>query len=128
MLKNVTWKDRPVELLVNPRQFGFTFLKALHNRLNHPNQTHMQKQFSKQYFTLNQSKIIKMVYDSCIYPCQATKLILKETLLYSTTTIPKFVGQFYNADVLEESKQRILVLRENLTSYTDAALSRIRQK
>ena len=120
--KTVTWKERPVELLVIPRQYGFTFLTAFHNRLNHPNQTQMNKQFSRQYFTPDQAKLMKSVFDSCTYPCQASKLIPKETLLYSTTTIPKFVGQFYNADVLEESKQRILVVRENLTSYTDACI------
>ena len=120
--KNVTWKERPIQLLVIPRQFSFVFLKALHNKQNHPNLTQMQKQFSKQYFTLDQQMIIKQVYDSCTFPCQAMKIIPKETLLYSTTTIPEFVGQFFNADVLEESKQRILVIRENLTSYTDACL------
>ena len=46
------------------------------------------------------------------------KIIPKQTLLYSTTTIPEFVGQFFSVHVHEESKQRILVIRENLTSYT----------
>ena len=82
----------------------------------------MLKQFSKHYFTIDQSNLIKKVYESCIYPCQATKILPKETLLYSTTTIPESVGQFFSADVLEDYKQRILVIRENLTSYTDACI------
>ena len=116
------WKERPIELIVIPRMFGFTFAQAFHNKLNHPNPTQMQKQFSKQYFLLDQAKVLQSVFESCTYPCVATKILPKETMQYSTTTKPDFLGQHYSADVLEESKQRILVIRENLTSYTDATL------
>ena len=34
-----------------------------------------------------------------------------------TETKLEAVGQFFNADVMEEAKQKIRVLRENLTSY-----------
>ena len=105
-----------------PRQYGFTFAKALHARLNHPNPTQMLKQFSKQYFMIDQATILKKVFDSCEYPCQASRILPKETLTYSTQTKPSCIGQHFNADVLEDNKQRILVLRENLTSYTDASL------
>ena len=120
--KTVPWKERPVELLVIPRQFGFTFLKAFHNKLNHPNTTQMKKLFSKQYFVIDQMNLIQKVYDTCSYPCQAMKILPKETLQFSTSTKPDYVGQYYNADVLEESNQKILVIRENLTSYTDACI------
>ena len=71
---------------------------------------------------IDQVKVLKSVFDTCDYPCQASRIWPKEALTYSMQTKPSYVGQFFNADVLEESKQRILVLRENLTSYTDATI------
>ena len=43
--KAVPWKEKPVELLVIPRQYGFTFVKAFHNKMNHPNPNQMKNYF-----------------------------------------------------------------------------------
>ena len=50
------------------------------------------------------------------------KLIPKEKFEYVTETKPEVAGTYFNADVLQESNQKIFVLRDNLTSYTDALL------
>ena len=39
-----------------------------------------------------------------------------------TETKPDKLGEFFNADVMEESGQLILVIREDLTSFTDSML------
>ena len=38
------------------------------------------------------------------------------------------MGKYFNADVLQESGQKVLVLRENLTSYTEARFVKNEQK
>ena len=82
----------------------------------------MLKQWSKSYFMLDEKNIIQQVYNSCTTPCQASKILPKELQHYSTDTKPETVGQFLNADVMEESNQKILVMRDNLTSYTDTII------
>jgi len=41
---------------------------------------------------------------------------------YSTQTKPDMIGKYFNADVLEDSGQKILVVRENLTSFTNTMI------
>ena len=121
-LKQIPFQPRPLELIVIPRSYAFTSSKALHVKLNHPSPSQMQKQFSRKYFMLDETSILQQVFDTCSYPCQASKLLPKETLTFSASTYPDNIGQHYNADVIEESGQKILIMRENLTSYTDTLL------
>ena len=62
--------------------------------------------------------MLKEVYDTCEVPCQASRILPKETMEYKTETKPPTAGSFLNADVMEEARQKVLVLRDNLTSYT----------
>ena len=121
-LCQLPFQPKPEELIVIPRPYAFTFSKALHVKLNHPLPAQMRKQFSRQYFMLDEAKILQQVYDSCDVPCQASKILPKEVLQFTTETKPEKVGQFFNADVMEESNQKILVIRENLTSFTDSLI------
>ena len=90
--------------------------------VNHPLPNQMRKQFSRQYWMLDEAKTLQKVFDSCDVPCQASLFLPKETLQYSTDTKPEKLGQYFNADVMEESSQKILVLCENLTSFTDCII------
>ena len=77
---------------------------------------------------LNSDEIISKVTDNCEYPCRAIKKIPKETLDFQTETIPEYFGQYFNVDVIQESNKKILIIRENLTSFTDAMLIKNEQK
>ena len=88
--------------------------------VNHPLPNQMRKQFSRQYWMLDEGKTLQKVFDSCDVPCQASLLLPKETLQYSTDTKPE--GQHFNVDVMEGSSQKILVLLENLTSFTNCII------
>ena len=70
---------------------------------------------------------MKQVTNDC-ESCAATKTIPKETLEFTTTTKPTSLGTFFNADVLVESSQKILVIRDNLTSFTEAMFIQNEQK
>ena len=121
-LHQTPFQPKPTELIVIPRPYAFTFAKALHVNVNHPLPTQMRKQFSRQYFMLDEATILQKVWDTCEVPCQASKILPKEILQFTTETKPEQLGQFFNADVMEESSQKILVIRENLTSFTDSLI------
>ena len=116
VLKQIPLQATPSELIVVPRPFAFTFAKTLHVNLNHPNPSQMRKQWSKRYYMLDEISTLQKVFNTCVTPCQASRILPKELLEYSTQTKPDKVDQYFNADVLEESTQKILVIRENLTS------------
>lgn len=82
----------------------------------------MLKQFQRKFFTLDEKQLLQKVYDTCEYPCQATRILPKELPNYKTCTVPDKVGKYYKADVLEEASQMILVARENITGFTDTTL------
>ena len=127
-LKQVPFQAKPAELIVIPRSHAFTFAKALHIRLNHPLPSQFHQQFSRQYFILNQKDILLSVYNSCDVPCQAAKLIPKETMTFVSETKPSSPGTHLNADVLVEAGQKILLVRDNLTSYTATMIIKNEQK
>ena len=81
----------------------------------------MSKMFNRQFFTLDPEETILKVTNACEYPCAAMKTIPKEKMTFHTDTKPPHAGVFFNADVLQEHSQRVLVVREHLTSFTEAA-------
>ena len=105
----------PEELIIIPRPYAFTFSKALHVNLNHPLPSEMRTQFSRHYYMLDEAKVLQQVLDSCDIPCQAYKIPQ-----FTTVTKSDKLGQFFTAHVMEDSK--ILVIYENLTSYTDSLI------
>ena len=108
--------------IVIPSEFAMSYTMILHRRYNHPSKAQMIRMFNRRFYMLDAEKVISKVTEACQYPCRAIKQIPKETYEYQTDTIPERVGVHFNADVLQESKQKLLVIRENLTSYTDAIL------
>ena len=119
-LHQLPFHPKPEELIVIPHSYAFTFAKVLHVKLNHPIPSQMRKQFSRQYFMLDEAKILQEVFDTCDVPCQVSRIHPKEVLQFSTETKPDKLGQFFNADVMEESMHKILIICENLTSFTDS--------
>ena len=67
---------------------------------------------------LGDKQIMDKICNSCEFPCRASLLLPKETMEYKTNTKPSSVGYHLNADVMEEAGQRILLIRDNLTSMT----------
>ena len=126
--KPIPYQSRPAELIVIPRSHAFTFAMALHVKLDHPNISQMQLQFGRQYFMLDEAKTLRSVFDSCDYPCQASRLLPRETMTFTTETKAESPGHYLNADVMVESSQKILLVRDNLTSYTATDFVKNEQK
>jgi hypothetical protein len=118
--KRVQFQAKPAELIVIPEAFAFTCGKALHVKFNHPTKSQMRKMFDRSYFMLNSDRILTQVWESCDYPCQADRILPKEEMSYKSETIPNRLGSNFHADVLVEAKQKILISRENLSTYPSA--------
>ena len=127
-MKAVPFQSKQAELIVIPRSHTYTFPKALNVPLNHPVPTQFALQFTSQYMILDQKKILQAVYDSCDVPCQATRLLPKETMTYNTETKPTSPGTYLNADVMVEAGQKILLVKDNLTSFSQSAIIKNEQK
>ena len=69
---------------------------------------------------LDEISTLQKVFDTCETPCQASRILQKALFQYSTTVKPEVVGQYFHVDVLEEAGQKILVVRDNLSSFTEA--------
>ena len=109
---------RPSERIVIPRSYAPHICRIIHNKLDHPVPNQMKKLFDMSYFTLDSDALLKEIYDTCEVPCQASRILPKEKMEFKTSTKPQAAGSFLNADVMEEAQQKVLVLRDNLTSYT----------
>ena len=121
------FQDTSIDRVVVPQEFAYNFLTLLHKRYSHPCASQLVKLFNRNFFTLHVQQLVKRVTEACEM-CAATKMIPKETLTYSTHTKPTIAGSYFNADVLVESSQKILVIRDNLTSFTDAMFISDEQK
>ena len=117
--KEEPFLERKLERIVIPKEFAYSYTTILHRQFNHPLPAQMLKQFNRNYFMLNAMEVIKEVTERCEYPCKAMKKLPKETFEYQTETKPDEAATYFNADVLKESGQKIFVLRENLTSFTE---------
>ena len=82
----------------------------------------MLKMFDKKHFAIGTNQVIKKVCEACVDPCQASKLIKKEHIQYETQTKSDKAGVTFNTDVMEESGQNILIIRDNLTSFSTAVI------
>lgn len=118
MYRDIPFQAKKSEAIVVPREFAHTAPKALHHMWNHPNKSQMRQKFQRQFFILDEGSILTDTFDWCEYPCQADLKLPKETLKHHTDTKAIKVGSHFSADVMEDNRQRILILRENLTSYS----------
>jgi len=109
------------ECIIVPRQALDGLLTALHIQLHHPT-CHQLKMVAKRYlYALDMDKAVDRVTSGC-HTCAALKQSPSALVEQSTSPPPDTVGQSFAADVIQRSRQRILVLRETITSYTATLL------
>ena len=79
----------------------------------------MEKLFARHFYALNSSKVIEMVTNNC-ETCNSLKAIPREMFKESSSPSAKIPGERLAADVICRKKQKILVVRDCLTSFTCA--------
>lgn len=108
------------ERIVIPRGASEGLLTALHLQLSHPSKHQLKVVFSRAFYALDMDSIVTKIVDRC-YTCAALKNIPAQFHNQSTTA-PSKVGSTFSADVMKDSGQCILLLRESISSFTDATL------
>ena len=71
----------------------------------------------RKYYIFNREKVIQEVCNICLQ-CAARKKMSPSLVSLKTETKSDCPGTYCNADVLVRNKQKIILLRDNLTSIT----------
>ena len=109
------------ERIVVPRKVLPGLLTALHVRLNHPSQFQLKQLSSRYFYALDLDSSIKVVNDNC-HTCSSVQKMDNVDPPSTTSDPPSVVGLSFAADVIKRFQQKILVVRETVTSYTFACL------
>ena len=95
-------------------------LQALHLRLSHPSKSQMTQVVQRFYYTPGYLSFLDTLYENC-HVCQSLKTLPKLFKPESSTKIEGFAVKF-SADIIERCTQKIFVLVESLTGFTQAKL------
>lgn len=108
------------ELIFCPREISSGLILALHLMFSHASKSQLKKLFDRHFYAVGSSDTVDEVVNSCNV-CNSLKKIPRELFSQSTsaTTVP---GKKLSADVMRRAGQKILVVRDMLTSFTAAAL------
>ena len=109
------------ECIVVPSQVVHGLVCALHIQLCHPSAYQMKKLLKRYLFALNFDSIIDECCQSC-HTCCALIHTPKVLQQQSSSDPPEAVGVSFAADVLVRERQKILVLRESVTSFTSTRI------
>ena len=116
-------KDDPYvgsrSLIVCPTALASGLLTALHLHFNHPSKYQLQKIFSRYFYTCNATQYISDITDGCSL-CVSVKKMPPELFEQSSSLPPEFPGESLAADVISRNRQKILVVRDTLSSFTSA--------
>ena len=107
------------DLIVCPSELTSGLVTALHLHLDHPSKYQLQRVFSRYFYAVNASESIANVTDSCNM-CSSVKKIPPELFEQSTSLPATVPGEKLAADVICRNKQKILVVRDSLSSFTSA--------
>lgn len=119
--KNIPFSTSTSEKIVVPSTLAPTILTQLHNKSNHPTKSQLMDIFSKHFFSYGISKHIDDLYSSCSF-CVANQKLPKQLLQHEVTTNAKEPGSHFGADIMQREGQKILVCRDQFSSYTTTTI------
>ena len=121
VIKNCSPFKPTSQRIVIPRDISSGLLTALHIQLNHPSTYQLKQVFVRAYFCLDLDRVARSVVDGC-YTCAALKKVPTKFHEQSTSTPASIIGSRFSADVIRREKQFILLMRESISSFTDAVI------
>ena len=107
------------DLLFCPSDLAQGLILAIHIHFKHPSKSQTEKLFSRCFYALGSSNIIESVCNNC-ETCNALKKVPTELFNQTSSPSPKRPGKKLAADVICRKGQKILVVRDCLTSFTTA--------
>ena len=105
--------------IVVPREVVDGLLTALHLKLTHPSKDQLKQIFNRAFFALDLEKAAGRVTTNC-HVCKSLKKVPSQLIEQTTGPAPQSIGVKYSADVIKRERQNILIIREYVSSITDA--------
>ena len=127
------YETKPSDLIVIPRGYSESILTLLHHKYldndvgAHQNVSQLIESTKRKFFIFELNKIAQKVVEDCKL-CSSRKRLPKDLVTFDTGTKAEIPGTFFNADVLNIQKRKILVIRDNLTSFTQTKMIPNEQK
>ena len=112
-----------METIVVPRDFATSVITLIHNDPvnNHPSMNQMLEITRRQYYIFRRKEIIQRVYENCL-ECIAQKKMKSLLTNLETQKVSVSSGTYCNAEILIRNTQKIRLVRDNLTSFTQTKL------
>ena len=107
--------------IVIPRHIAAGLITAMHIQLDHPSAHQLKLIFSRAFYCLDLSATTEKVVEGC-YACAALKKVPANYHKQTTSPPIDIIGGKFASDVIRREGQFVLLLREDITSFTDAVL------
>ena len=107
------------ERIIIPREVSPGLMTAIHIQLNHPSIYQLTQIFSRAFFCLDMSTVAKKVVEGC-YQCASLKKVPSTYHNQSTSVPAETIGVKFAADIVKRNGQLIMLIREDISSFTDA--------
>ena len=107
------------ELIVVPETVLPGLLTALHLRLNHPSTTELTKAVKRYFWAIGLDNCIQSISSNC-HQCASLKKVPHALIPQNCSEPPECIGVHFSADVLLRERQKVLVIREQASSFTKA--------
>ena len=99
-----------------PPSYAPGLVQALHYKMQHPSRSQLLAIISRYFHCIAMSRVVSEVTDNC-HTCLSLKP-LPTAVTEQTTTVPDTLGVKFSADVIERATQKLLVVRETVSSFT----------
>jgi len=109
------------EAIVIPEDVLPGLLAALHLRLNHPSLNELSRVVKRYFWAINMDRALELTSQSC-HLCASLRKVPKSLIPESSSSPPESVGCNFAADIMNRERQKILVVREYVSSLTRAAI------
>ena len=121
VIKQAAPFEQTVTRIVIPQSVSRGLLTALHWELEHPTATQLKLVFCRDFYCLDIDNLARSILESC-YTCASLRKVPTEFHKQTTSEPGNIIGCKYSADIIKRYSQCILLIREDITSFTDGAL------
>ncbi len=114
--KSIDLSTEKIERIIVPSSYNQALLTQMHYKNDHPSKSQLKSLFDKYFFGLGINAVLDRLYDECSL-CNSMKKLPKLDN-FQTTTNASQPGTHFVADVMRRAKQKILVIRDQFSSFT----------
>ena len=114
--KSINMSTEKMERIVVPSAYNQALITQMHYKNDHPTKSQLKCMFDKYFFGLGINATLDRLYEECSL-CNSMKKLPKQEL-FTTTTNASQPGTHFVADVMRRARQKVLVIRDQFSSYT----------